>query len=370
MAGAAEEDEAGQACGAQREGAGVVRGQPAVDRQPARLSGRPPLHGAPGGAPLPGRAAPLPGPAAGAVLIMHLNCHCLTCLQPAISTSGNLTGRGGGHNCSTLTACIPEGKGPSVVKYGHAPGVHRNAPVPSEQAHSTESSRADQDRWWRRSVDEEQHPAAVHSQAQPQQMATPFSNGAPGYGSQQQHAPPRTGGSSTGGAAGSCGVVVTAQRGYSLPDTLGVAPPRHLTIPEHPERAASGCAPESSYIQPRVGANIGTMQQQQQQQQREAAQQALLGGGAWPRRRFQAPIVAASPTAASAAAAALALLPLAGQPAPPRGAVHRQPPALPICDAAVVAMPSVAEKATAAATPLTPECAVERGTPSDWRQDH
>ena len=239
-----------------------------------------------------------------------------------------------------------------------AEGVKPCHPAP-EQAHGAESSRADQDRWWRRSIDEQPAPKPAPSQPQPgYHMATPFSNG------HQQHAPPRAGGGSSG-SGGGCGVVVTAQRGYSLPDMLGVAPPKDLTIPEHPERAASGCAPDSAYIQPRTGANTGVGVTQQQQQEREAL--PAEGGNAWPRRRLacQPPPAAASPTAASAAAAALALLPLTWQPAPPRRAALQQlPSAAPGCGAPLSAAPAAGEAApaAAAAVPLpTPECGAERG---------
>ncbi len=80
-----------------------------------------------------------------------------------------------------------------------------------------ENSRADSDSWWRRSTD----------------GTSPFA--APGVNTLQEGTP--------GAGYSHC----SARRTSSLPDTLAVAPPKDLTIPEHPGQMESGA--DEAYIQ-------------------------------------------------------------------------------------------------------------------------
>ena len=82
-----------------------------------------------------------------------------------------------------------------------------------------ENSRADSDNWWRRSTDE----------------ASPFA--APGVNNTAQQE------AASGAGYSHC----SARRTSSLPDTLAVAPPKDLTIPEHPGQMDSGA--NEAYIQ-------------------------------------------------------------------------------------------------------------------------
>lgn len=77
-----------------------------------------------------------------------------------------------------------------------------------------ENSRADSDNWWRRSTDE-----GTPSGTEPEPEAL------------------------TGAGYSHC----SARRTSSLPDTLSVAPPKDLTIPEHPGQVDSGG--DEAYIQ-------------------------------------------------------------------------------------------------------------------------
>ncbi|BDA45459.1 hypothetical protein COCOBI_07-2460 [Coccomyxa sp. Obi] len=137
--------------------------------------------------------------------------------------------------------------------------------------HVVENSRADSDNWWRRSTDE----GTAGADAEPE--------------------------AHTGAGYSHC----SARRTSSLPDTLSVAPPKDLTIPEHPGQVESGG--DEAYIQ-RKAANAVQVHAQS-----AGFRQSSSGAGA-PRRRF--PPGSASPTsgaaaAAAAAAAALSLVPSA-----------------------------------------------------------
>lgn len=82
-----------------------------------------------------------------------------------------------------------------------------------------DSSRADSDRWWRRSTD----------------------NSAPTSPSRERNAPGQTEGAHAFATRRSC----------SMPDPMSMAPPRDLTIPEHPEEH-SGAAPGDCNLQARA----------------------------------------------------------------------------------------------------------------------
>ena len=86
-------------------------------------------------------------------------------------------------------------------------------------AQAGDNSRADSDRWWRRSTD----------------------TSAPTSPSRERNAPGQTGGATT----------IAARRSCSMPDPMSMAPPRDLTIPEHPEEH-SGAAPGDCNLQARA----------------------------------------------------------------------------------------------------------------------
>ena len=83
---------------------------------------------------------------------------------------------------------------------------------------ATDNSRADSDRWWRRSTD----------------------TSAPTSPSRDRPGPGQMGG----------GIPIAARRSCSMPDPIAMAPPRDLTIPEHPEDH-SGVAPGDCNLQVR-----------------------------------------------------------------------------------------------------------------------